>query len=112
MASARTVSAPPAAGVERVSKRTVRTVPAGSSPRRATTTPSIRLTTGSPAPMTWIFASVTLVPSTVALPGTYSNPAGNMTIARVLPTVTPPTRTTAWCDREVRHRRHRAATTS
>ena len=31
--------------------------------------------------------SVTLTPSTVALPGTYSKPAGSMTIARVLPVV-------------------------
>ncbi len=40
MTSARTVSSPPAAGVDRVSKRKVRTAPGGSSPRRATTTPS------------------------------------------------------------------------
>ena len=95
MASARTVRTPPAAGVERVWKSSVRTEPAGSSPRRATTTPSIRLTTGSPAPTTWFFASVTLLPSTVALPGTYSKPSGSITIARTLPAVTPATRTTA-----------------
>ena len=41
---------------------------------------------------------MTLAPSTVALPATYSKPSGSITTTRVLPAATPFTCTTASCD--------------
>jgi hypothetical protein len=70
MAKARTGNVPPAEGTACVSKRTLRTVPGASSPSRIVTTPSLAVSTASPAPTTCSGLSVARAPSTVTLPGT------------------------------------------
>ncbi len=108
-----TVSAPPAAGVDRVSKRTVRTDLAGirrdarpACPRHADDHRA------RPRRCTWFFASVTLAPSTVAVPGdVFETGRQHDHRAAYCPQLTPSRGRRPGAPR-VRHRRRPAAATS